>query len=360
MRTKLNSRTYPIILAIVILILVFGIGLPTFACTPVWDVYTAISGGTISAPSSGATYPVSTDVTCTISSATDQDHRYVPPSTHTYPYDTLVYTWTATSGTFPYGNTGLSVTWRAPSSPTSSVTITCTISDVATIPPGETGTRNDTNVQRQVTVGPIYSLSVEASPSTIMTGGIANSDHQSTITATVSPVMSGSVGFTIISGGAGHSVAAQLSDSSVALDGNGEAETTLTSSDLVENVTVRATFLSAQDDDVVSQTYSDQQVFEIDPSEVLADGQSTGEVSFTIYQHGTSTPVVGHSISFEIYSILDENETPIESQYWDNYCTITSSPDTTDSNGNATCTLNAGSNRCTVYLKAHDNNVWQP
>ena len=336
--------------------LLLGAVSPASACPPVWDVYTAISVGSITSPTAGSTYAVNTEVSCSIAAGSDRDHRYVPPSNHTYPADTLTYTWSASAGTFPYGNTGTSVTWKAPSTPNSGVTITCTISDAAVIPPGETGTRNDTDKVRTVSNIKVYDLSVQSSKSIIMTGGVQNAVHQCTITATVTPAMTGNVSFSIVSGtGVGYSIPASLSATSVPLNGNSQAQTVLTSSDLEETVTVEASFAGCQATVQVNQGTSDMS-FEFDPEEIIADGESTMDVNLQVLQQVTHTPVPGHAIEFSIVDVTDEYENPIDPSEWADYGTLTTSADTTDTSGIATAVLQAGTKGGVITIEAADNN----
>ncbi len=59
--------------------------------------------------------------------------------------DTLTYTWSASEGAFPNGNTGATVNWQAPAEFTNNddVVIICTADDVATVTPPATGSRDD-------------------------------------------------------------------------------------------------------------------------------------------------------------------------------------------------------------------------
>lgn len=124
------------------------VGLPT------WYPDTPITPGAISSPSAGLGYACNSDVTCTISPASDTDKRVDPVSgVTTYEDDECTYTWSASAGSFPDGATGMQVKWRAPNSPSPAVTITCKIDDKPlTIPPGEAGSRNDEYVERSVEV----------------------------------------------------------------------------------------------------------------------------------------------------------------------------------------------------------------
>lgn len=97
------------------------------------------------------------NVNCT-ATASDSDH-WTQGANSGDEADTIAsYTWTATRdgspvGSFPYGNTGASVTWTAPTT-AGNVTITCTVNDPPGphVPPGDTGTRDDSPGSKSVTV----------------------------------------------------------------------------------------------------------------------------------------------------------------------------------------------------------------
>lgn len=72
---------------------------------------------------------------------TDQD-RKVCGGVTSYPVDTVTYTWSATCGSFPYGNTGREVTWIAPPTPGPCV-VTVTVDDVDARAPAGCGADND-------------------------------------------------------------------------------------------------------------------------------------------------------------------------------------------------------------------------
>lgn len=126
-----------------------------------WYPDTGITPGTITAPAAGTAWAVNSEVACSISSATDNDKRHDPAATpqDTYPADTFnkddAYVWSATAGGFKNGqNKGQSVTWVAPSSPSAvnGITIKCTMKDDAEVPTGEQGSRDDTDVESEITV----------------------------------------------------------------------------------------------------------------------------------------------------------------------------------------------------------------
>jgi hypothetical protein len=123
-----------------------------------WLVNGDIYNGTITAPTSGAYVGVGTEVTCTIGNATDWDKYWYPgfPPDFDYFEDTFnganAYTWSAGAGSWKNSdNTGQSVIWIAPTT-AQDVTLTCTIADDAIEDPPDEGTRDDTNLQRQVSV----------------------------------------------------------------------------------------------------------------------------------------------------------------------------------------------------------------
>ncbi len=121
-----------------------------------WDVGDAMTGPTIDAPASGAVVAAGATVQLSCSGATDTDsHSYCsgnewvsedPP-----PSDTISHTWTAKSngidvGSFPSGNTGTDVQWKAPDSGLD-VTITVTADDE-----GAHGTDNDGTDSNSITI----------------------------------------------------------------------------------------------------------------------------------------------------------------------------------------------------------------
>ena len=69
-----------------------------------------------------------------------------------YPFsDDVTYTWSATGGTFPQGNTGTEVIWKAPSV-AGDYTVTITVDDVAGYAPPADGTDNDYPVHASITM----------------------------------------------------------------------------------------------------------------------------------------------------------------------------------------------------------------
>ena len=200
-------------------------------------------------------------------------------------------------------------------------------------------------------------ISLSASKSTIMTGGVENDVHQCTITATVSEY-TGSVDFEIV-GLTGYNIPASLSESSVNVDENGHASTTLTSSDLVETITVKATFEGYEDTITVEQDTSDM-AFTFDPEEIVTDGESTMDIYLEVLQHSTGIPVPGHYIGFAIVEVWDEDDNLVYESEWADYGTLLSSEDTTDSNGIAATVLQAGTKGGTITIEATDYNDWIP
>ncbi|MFB3880707.1 MAG: hypothetical protein ACE149_05560 [Armatimonadota bacterium] len=65
--------------------------------------------------------------------------------------DDVTYTWSASGGTFPQGNTGMEVMWKAPSSP-GNYTVTITVDDVAGHAPPAEGNDNDFPVSASITM----------------------------------------------------------------------------------------------------------------------------------------------------------------------------------------------------------------
>jgi len=83
-------------------------------CTAGWTPYTGISASITSPTTSNNGRGINAEVQFTCS-ATDLDRYQNADCSYNTPVsDGLTYTWTAQAGTFPYGNTGSTVTWKAP------------------------------------------------------------------------------------------------------------------------------------------------------------------------------------------------------------------------------------------------------
>ncbi|HEY3284778.1 MAG TPA: hypothetical protein VGN26_21095, partial [Armatimonadota bacterium] len=108
-----------------------------------WTPDSPIIASSISSPSEclpGA------EVSCSVQGATDLDQRLDRQTgVTTHPADLLNYTWTATAGSFKNGNTGSTVVWVAPQQGVTAQ-ITCKIDDLALVPAGESGSRDDSYV----------------------------------------------------------------------------------------------------------------------------------------------------------------------------------------------------------------------
>lgn len=152
MKVMQTNRLRFVILLVYVLILVLISAASTFACSAVWYPDLGITGAVISQPTNGMMVAANEQLQCGISAASDNDRRVAinenpmisfPPDAFT---NEDAYTWTATDGTFPNGNKGLSVLWKAPNKGVA-VVISCTVNDDAVIPQGEYGNRNDTLVR---------------------------------------------------------------------------------------------------------------------------------------------------------------------------------------------------------------------
>ena len=104
----------------------------------------------ITAPSDGMVVGPGTATQCT-AIGSDLDQCLLNGMATSFA-DTLTYTWSASEGTFPNGNTGATVNWQAPAEFTSNddVVITCTADDEATVTPPATGSRDDEPVSANV------------------------------------------------------------------------------------------------------------------------------------------------------------------------------------------------------------------
>ena len=122
-------------------------------CTAaVWDTYTSINGGSISSPTANQKVRCNTNVTCTLTGASDVDRKTPPGSTDP---DTITYAWSSGGGG-PFNRTDLSsVTWTTPdiNSSGTDVVLSCRVNDLpkAIVSP-DTGVRDDQFTDKTVTV----------------------------------------------------------------------------------------------------------------------------------------------------------------------------------------------------------------
>ncbi len=210
----------------------------------------------------------------------------------------------------------------------------------------------------------LQKISLASSKPTIMTGGVADSAHQCTITATVIlPVFYPYVFFEIV-GSTGHNIPASLSAQTAQVDASGHASVTLTSSDLVEAVTVKAEYgyvgSSYEDTITVNQTDWAFTQFALNPDNLLPDGESTADILFSIVQRGTSTPLQGHHIIFSIDSIYDWENNLVPRENWGLYGSIDQPQNPTNANGQASGTFHVGTEPGLIFFRAEDDNVWYP
>jgi hypothetical protein len=148
---------------------------------PHWDPDTANHPitGSITAPTSQSKFAVNKEVQCS-AQATDLDRRHAPRENpeYTYPADSFnnadAFTWSVGAGSFLNGdNTGSSVTWVTPSSAASNVAIICDIKDDAPVvppPAGETGSRNDNDIQLSNTGITIFDVQITHCPTYFVPG----------------------------------------------------------------------------------------------------------------------------------------------------------------------------------------------
>lgn len=83
-------------------------------CTAGWTPYTSISASITSPTTGNNGRGINAEVQFTCSASDLDRYRNANCSWNTPVQDGLSYTWTAQAGTFPYGNTGSTVTWKAP------------------------------------------------------------------------------------------------------------------------------------------------------------------------------------------------------------------------------------------------------
>jgi hypothetical protein len=198
-----------------------------------------------------------------------------------------------------------------------------------------------------------------------MTGGVQNGPHQTVLTANLDPPPTfGNVTFAI-QGGAGVNIPAGLSLTSagnrtqmlsVPVSG-GSASVYLTSSDKdLHEFTVRVTYGSQWQIVDVAQATGDKWAFVCDPACVPADGESTTTIWFCLIQAGTTIPVPGHAIVFEINSVLDADGNAVSGPPFTGYGSIIQPNGLTGADGYATGTYKVGTEPGTIYIRAVDNN----
>jgi len=352
----------------------------------------------ITAPAADAEVATGSEVTCT-ATATDMDSRScTDPGA-----DECTYTWYADGGTtFKDGvNTGQTVTWIAPPGACTR-RITVWADDLANLPSSDCGDRNDDPKSAFVYVDVVTPVLLPLEPTypplpplpppppdpvpapptpperpgppggdppsvLIMTGGVQNAVHQALITATTDPPAPGNAHFAVV-GGNGVNIHAGLSLAStgdrfpsltVPLSG-GQASVYLTSSDKdPHEYAVTCTFGSQSKTVNVSQATGDKWAFVCDPACVPADGESTTTIWFCLIQAGTTTPVPGHAIVFEIDSVLDADGNAVSGPPYTGYGSIIENG-VTGADGYATGTYKVGTEPGTIYIKAVDNNDQVP
>lgn len=324
------------------------------------------------------------EVTCT-AVATDNDSKDCDPVILVP--DELTYTWSANGGTtFKNGvTTGQTVTWIAPSqSGTYTISVQVNDRDNANLPAGDCGNRNDdpksTSVQI-VAANPVLQLPETAPPpggppppppptgksAVLMTGGLQNPVHQTVITARVDPApTSGSVAFAL-QGWLGVNIHAGLSLTStgtrsleltVPLSG-GRAFVYLTSSDRdPHEYSVNVTYGTQPPQTVyIIQATGGYPPggFVCDPASVPADDVSTTTIRFCLFEDGTTNPVPGHAITFEILSVKDADGNAVDPPFT-GYGSITQPNGVTGADGYATGTYKVGTQAGTINIRAVDNN----
>ncbi|MBI3948346.1 MAG: hypothetical protein HY321_20695 [Armatimonadetes bacterium] len=244
------------------------------AAAATWDPYDEISGGGLTAPANGSAHECNSEVACTVSQATDDDlktdYSACPP--FAVVADTITYTWSATAGSWKNGvNTGRSVTWIAPASPSSSITITCTIADGGELPEGDDGSRDDDDLAPQVTVKAwkITELSVRrngsghgfASSATVAAGAKSSAEHKADVRIGITPAIAGVTvpGPTLVgTTGDGEVTNANVSGGGTT-DSNGQVVNTAahTSSDVIKDVTIEIVRSYTVPQATVTQTWNE-------------------------------------------------------------------------------------------------------
>jgi hypothetical protein len=322
-------------------------GLPTFASgtsgLPVhWAVGDAISGGDLVGASTRNAAP-GASVSVSVTTATDSDSWSVTGGGTGTASDGIRYKWTSSNGgSFPGGDTGSAVAWKAPFTP-GTYTLTCTVDDSwdagqtgVTLP--HRGNRNDAPITRTVTVN-VWSASVQvkrrdASPddygssATVAAGHVTNKAHQVDIEVTIkTPDNQPVVGVTpnkavITSKGLGKydnpAVIATISDFS-ATNAQGKATATFTSGLRIdETVGIKLPYDSSQPSGSTGPTASIWQTWgsgtwAYDPYYYY---DIPSELSYSM-KLLDGTPIAGHNVSFITTAISGWEWDDEEGEDWD-------------------------------------------
>lgn len=211
---------------------------------------------------------------------------------------------------------------------------------------------------KQVAVG------AERNKDTICAGGVDSSPHQATITATVTgkggqPLSGKTVTFSLTNSDG--SYPASIDPQQATTDASGKATTTLTSSQKIGvTATVKATCQNVEAETDPITMAKAQGTWEIDPQVLIADGESTADVSLTLEHAGEA--VDGHSISWRIFKVWDGsgNEVYTADPEWGSkagYGSIAAGPNTTDGTGTAATIYTVGTEAGTIWFEGQDTTV---
>ncbi len=136
---------------------VFLVPTSTLAAPKTWSPDQALTAE-MDSPVDGAKVGVGKTLSCRATGRDPGDKwtRVSPPPLSGTESDNVTFTWSCSAGSFPYGNQGASVTWKAPDSlpnPAGTVTISVMVDDIpGAITPPDSGTRDDSCTGTSVTV----------------------------------------------------------------------------------------------------------------------------------------------------------------------------------------------------------------
>ena len=208
------------------------------------------------------------------------------------------------------------------------------------------------------------SVSVSATETEICAGGVADSAHQTSVKAVVkdsanAPVSGLSVSFSVEN--SHEEYPATLTADSSTTNAQGEATTTLTSSRKISSTaTVKARVATSEAETSQISMQDAEEVWEINPDELAADGESTASVKLTLKYKNEA--VTGHQIAWRINSITNSDgqsfytANPLSGST-EGYGSIASNTTTTDANGVVEATYTVGTQSGTIQFAAVDSTV---
>jgi len=210
----------------------------------------------------------------------------------------------------------------------------------------------------------VKTLSVSADKISICAGGIASPVHQTAIAAIWkdaqgNPISNQAVAFSVENSHAAYP--ATLSAATAVTDNAGKATVTLTSSRKIGATAVVTAAVGTVQGQTIPISMDDAtEDWEIDPEEILADGESTAAVKLTLTFDGL--PVTGHQVTWRINQIWNaDNELVYRADpafgSAAGYGSVSPTPASTDANGLVETIYSVGMEDGVVEFAALDSTV---